>query len=149
VQEKVHWNLNSCANVSFGVKSSRMGRAAIAITAFMTVLSLAACDQKEEDYQISAVGYWRGHADGFQAAILNRENGSSRFYFKIPGKDTANSTLKVEGTYKHANDAFKGKYPSANDTMSVECTFISEQAMFGFMTLISADPVSIDLERQP
>lgn len=126
-----------------------MQRTATTITVFMTVLSLTACEQKEEDYQMSPVGYWRGHTAGFQTAILNRENGSSRFYFKIPGTDTANSTLKMEGTYKPADDAFEGKYPSADDTVSLECTFVSEQEMFGFMTLISAEPVSIDLERQP
>jgi hypothetical protein len=126
-----------------------MQRTAITITVFMAVLSLTACEQKEEDYQMSPVGYWRGHAAGFQTAILNRENGSSRFYFKIPGTDTANSTLKMEGTYKHTDDAFEGKYPSAHDTVSLECTFISEQEIFGFVTLISADPVSMDLERQP
>ena len=124
-----------------------MHRTAITITVFMAVLSFTACEQKEEDYQISPVGYWRGHAAGFQTAILNRENGSSRFYFKIPGTDTASSSLKMEGTYKHTDDAFEGKYPSADDTVSVECTFVSEQEIFGFMTLISAEPVSIDLER--
>ena len=126
-----------------------MATAAIIITAFIAVLSLTACEQKEEDYQISPVGYWRGHAAGFQTAILNRENGSSRFYFKIPGTDTANSTVKMEGTYKHTDDAFEGKYPSADDTVSLQCSYISEQEMFGFITLISAEPISIDLERQP
>jgi hypothetical protein len=124
-----------------------MQRTAITITVFLVVLSLTACEQKEEDYQLSPVGYWRGHAAGFQTAILNRQNGSSRFYFKIPDTDTANSTVKIEGTYKHIDDAFEGKYSSPDDTVSVECTFVSEQEIFGFMTLISADPVSIDLQK--
>jgi len=126
-----------------------MQRTAVTLTVVIAVLFLTACDQKEEEYQISPVGYWRGTATGFQTAILNRENGSSRFYFKIPGSDTAGSTLKVEGTYKHNNDSFRATYPSSDDTMSLECTFVSEQAMFGFVTLISAEPVSIDFERQP
>ena len=126
-----------------------MQRTAITITVFMAVLSLTACEQKKEDYQMSPVGYWRGHAAGFQTAILNRENGSSRFYFKIPGADTANSTQKMEGTYKQIDCAFDGKYPSADDTVSLQCTLISEQTMVGFMTLVSEEPVSVDLERQP
>jgi hypothetical protein len=124
-----------------------MQRTAITITVFVAVLSITACEQKEETYQTSPVGYWRGHASGLQTAILNRENGSSRFYFKIPGADTANSPLKMEGTYKNTDDAFEGKYPSADDTVTIECTLISDQEMFGFMTLISAQPVSIELER--
>jgi hypothetical protein len=126
-----------------------MQRTAITITVFMAVLSLTACDQKEEEYHNSPVGYWRGTASGFQTGILNRENGSPRLYFQIPGKDPANSTLKVEGTYEHSDDAFEGIYPSVYDTMSLECTFVSDQAMFGFMTLVAAEPVSIDFERQP
>ena len=126
-----------------------MKRTAITVTVVTAVLLLTACDQKEEEYQISPAGYWRGTATGFQTAILNRANGSSRFYFKITGSDTANSTLKYEGTYKHTNDAFKAIYPSNDDTVSLECTFVSEQAMFGFVTLISAEPVSIEFERQP
>ena len=119
------------------------------MTVFMAVFSLTACDQKEEEYQISPIGYWRGTESGVKTAILNRENGSSRFYMRIPGIDTANSGLKVEGTYKHTDDAFKGTYPNDDDTVAVECTFVSDQSMFGFMTLVSAEPVSIDLERQP
>ena len=126
-----------------------MQKTAITIPVFMAVISLTACEQKEEEYQISPVGYWRGTVSGSQTAILNRENGSSRFYFQIPGKDTANSTLKVEGTYKRNDDSFEGIYPSADDTMSIECTFVSKQAMLGFTTLIAAEPVSIDFERQP
>jgi hypothetical protein len=137
------------ASLSFRIKSLKMQRTAIAITGLAAVLSLTACEQKDEDYQMSPAGYWRGHADGFTTAILNRENGSSRLYFKIPGTDTAKSTVKIEGIYKHTDDAFEGKYPSADDTVTLQCTFISQQEMFGFMTLISADPVSIDLERQP
>jgi hypothetical protein len=135
--------------MSFGLNSSKMQTTATTLTVFIAVLSLTACEQKKEDYQMSPTGYWRGHTEGFQTAILNRKNGSSRFYFKIPGTDTANSKVKVEGTYKLTDCAFEGKYPSADDTVSLECTMISEQEMFGFMTLISAEPVSVDLERQP
>src|SRR6516162_7661211 len=102
-----------------------MKKTAIIMTVFMAVFSLTACDQKEEEYQISPVGYWRGTAAGAQTAILNRENGSSRFYLRIPGTDTANSVLKVDGTYKHTDEAFKGIYPNDEDTVSVECTFVS------------------------
>jgi hypothetical protein len=128
-------------------KAQKMRRTAITVTVFLAVLSLTACDRKREDYQISPIGYWRGTSSGFQTAILNRKNGSSRFYFKIPGADTANSTIKVEGTYKQANDAFEATYPSTKETVSLECTFMSQDAMCGVMTLDATEPVSIDLER--
>ena len=136
-------------SVPFGIKSSKMQRKVIPVTVFLAFLSFTGCEQKKEDYQMSPVGYWQGHVAGFQTAILNRENGSSRLYFRIPGSDTANSVQKMEGGYKQTGCAFEGNYPSADDTVSLQCTIVSEQTMFGFMRLVSEEPVSVELDRQP
>ena len=111
-----------------------MNKNLILIAVFI-VLLFSSC-KKEKEVTIPAfqpVGYWKGMLFIHNAAILNKENGGSMLYLKIPNNDTASaSVFKYDGNYTMTENEFRAAYPiSGTDTLFLKTVKTSNDYIEG------------------
>lgn len=103
----------------------------ISITCFV-ILTAVACKKEKADTKFTAEGYWTGKLYTYNAAILNRSNGTSRLYSGILGEDTAGAQDKLDGKYISTGDSFVAAYPiGTNDTGFLKAYKIEPLLMSG------------------
>ena len=78
-------------------------------------------------------GFWRGNAYLYHAAILNRQNGTSRLYFVIPGTDTSKAGTKIDGTHTMNQGKFIATFNDVTDTLTLESTGVSASTLSGLI----------------
>jgi hypothetical protein len=105
---------------------------------------------KKETPGFRPEGFWRGNAYLYHAAILNRQNGTSRLYFVIPGTDTSKAGSKVEGTYTMSQGKFTAIFLEASDTLIVESTSTSATTLSGLVISTTlGQAVPFNFTKQP
>ncbi|MGN6292763.1 MAG: hypothetical protein ACTHMV_08475 [Chitinophagaceae bacterium] len=92
-----------------------MKQQAIVLFAVMGVLSMVACKKDNDTPKFSAKGFWTGKVYLYDAALLNRDNGTTRFYIGMTNSDTATALNIVEGVYSAGENIFEAAYPVGND----------------------------------
>ena|SRR5258706_11743600 len=108
----------------------------------LIILSLLILDSCKKDKNISpafsAPGYWRGNLSidpTVVVGIVNKPNGTSRYYLLSRNLDTATAPLKYDGTYTVDKDIFHAEYrfDSTNftDHLSLETTRTASNSMEG------------------
>jgi hypothetical protein len=113
----------------------------------IAALTFIACKKETKKPSFSPVGYWKGNAYIVHVAILNRPNGTSRFYYQIPG-DTANSVMKLDGTYSVAEDMFKSSYEDNGVIYSFEAYDLSKDVISGLYITSQGVAAPFELKRQ-
>jgi hypothetical protein len=116
---------------------------------FLAVIIIS-CKKENETPAFKPEGFWRGNAYLYHAAILNRQNGTSRLYFVIPGTDTAKSLTKLEGTYSMNQGKFLAVFHDPADTLFIESTSTSATVLSGLvLSTLQGQAVPFNFTKQP
>jgi hypothetical protein len=103
------------------------------------VLILIISCKKDNDTApvLAPEGYWAGNFGFFEnMGILNRPDGSSRFYTLLAGNpDTARAPLKMEGTYTVRGNVFHADYSDTRNTIRLETSHTTSNSMSGVLVL--------------
>ena len=100
---------------------------------FVMVLLVSACKKEHQEPLASFKpdGFWRGNAAHHHMGILNRPDGTSRFYYRIYGLDTAGATIG-NGRYSLNGNSFKAEYiMSGGQTMYLESGSLADKQITG------------------
>jgi hypothetical protein len=109
--------------------------------AMLALLSLFSCKKDNATVpQFSAAGYWEGNflvPAPVVTVILNKSNGSSRFYGLSTGNpDTALAPLKFDGTYTVNGEIFHANYTdTSGNTIRLETSRTTLNSMSGVLVL--------------
>lgn len=104
----------------------------------------------EEPPAFSAEGYWRGQTYLYSVAILNKGNGKSRLYFRIPGVDTAGAESKLDGNYTTTQNGIRATYyfPNTTGHFLLETYSASQNIITGLLVYQTGEATTFDLRRQ-
>ncbi len=132
-------------------KQNTIGRGSLwAVLLFATVIS-SCKKEKAEELPVDPVGFWRGNVYLYRCAVLNMPNGTSRFYFQIPGGDTALSTEKYDGSYIMEANSFRGTYNLNNGSPNkwlIEADDVSQLKMTGFVSSYGGASLPFEFKKQ-
>lgn len=118
--------------------------------ALTSSLLFVSCKKESNEVSFNPTGYWDGNAYIIHTAILNKENGKSRIYFRVFGNDTAGSIIG-DGSYIIQGNRFKAFYGINNNTDSIfiEAKLDGAGAMNGKLyNTLSPDIVDCHLLKQ-
>ncbi len=114
-------------------------------------LTFPACKKETHTEPFNPVGYWKGYMYYYSTAILNRADGTSRFFIQIFEGDTSDNSgcLKYEGRYTVNGNNFRSSYKAENnDNFIVESNQTSPTVISGFIYKnIGAFP--FEIKKQP
>src|SRR5688500_9094488 len=96
-------------------------------TTLFSLILLLSC--KKDTPSFSAVGFWKGNLFYYVSALVNREDGTTRMYAKIPGEegtDTAAAEFKYDGTFTVIGNVYRAVIaPAGSDSIVLETTSAS------------------------
>jgi hypothetical protein len=102
------------------------------------VLILLISCKKDRDIApaFSAMGFWVGNFGVFEVmGVLNRPDGTSRFYSLTGNLDTTRAVTKYDGTYKVKGDIFTSDYFSGDGRLHLETSRTTSNSMTGVLIL--------------
>jgi hypothetical protein len=109
--------------------------ATIMIIAAMSFL-ISCKKEKEIAPTFSATGYWVGNFGVFEVmGVLNRPDGTSRFYSLTGNLDTTRVVTRYDGTYKVKGDIFTSDYFSGDGQLHLETSRTTSNSMTGVLIL--------------
>lgn len=122
----------------------------ILFLALISSLLFVSCKKDSNAVSFNPTGYWNGNAYIIHTAILNKDNGKSRVYFRVFGNDTAGSIIG-DGSYTIQGNRFKAFYAINNngDSIFIDAKIDGSGAMNGKLyNTLSPDIVDCHLEKQ-
>ena len=76
--------------------------------AVLVIISAISC--KKETTQYSATGLWFGNVYVANCGMVNRPDGTCRFYEEVGLYDTATASIKADGTYTVSGNRYRAEY---------------------------------------
>jgi len=123
----------------------------ITATLFSLILLLSC---KKDTPPFPAVGYWKGNIIYYVATLVNRENGTTRMYVKVPGPgatDTASAEFNYDGTFTVSGNVYRAVIaPPGSDSIILETTSTSPGFMSGkaFNTTYTGEFLPFEFTKQ-
>jgi hypothetical protein len=123
----------------------------ITATLFSLILLLSC---KKDTPSFSATGYWKGNLFYYTSALLNRPDGTTRMYAKIPGPgstDTASAEFKYDGTFTVSENVYRAViFQGGPDSLILESTSTSAKTMSGrAFTDYNGEFLPFEFNKQP
>jgi hypothetical protein len=125
-----------------------MKRKLTLIITVIGLLSATSCKKENEAPAFSPKGLWQGNAYLYNAAVVNKDNGSTRLYMQIPGFDTARAVEKRDGTYISGGDKYRATFISATDTFYLEALEVSPVSMRGLIVTSTGANIPYEFRKQ-
>ena len=119
------------------------------LTAILIIVLLTgttACDKKKDQPEAVTRGQWRGFVHIYNAILVNRTDGTSRLYLRVPFGDTAAAEGKYEGIYTYNGNIFSAQYFTGSDSVYLASIHTSPGVITGTMTLQEAPGFSYYFE---
>jgi hypothetical protein len=120
------------------------------ITLSIALSLFAACRKDKQPPPFSATGYWNGVMLYYDVSLINREDGTVRFYIQVPNGDTAATVMqKLDGTYTSKANSYHAVFPLGEDSSFLDARSLSSGQMEGTYSATSALGVHflIDLKK--
>lgn len=106
------------------------------VTCTLVLIATSCSKDKNTTPPFSATGYWKGSVYLFNCAMLNRDNGTTRFYFNMTGFDSSTAGTKFDGTYTLTNGVYNSLNKSPEgDTLLFETSSTAARVMKGITTI--------------
>jgi hypothetical protein len=124
------------------------------LTVCLAVLLAFACKKEDHTPPFSPVGYWKGNVYLYNSYLLNRADGSSRFYWRVQGSDTtAEMAFKLDGRYTMRGNTLHAFYlypGSTSDSLLLETYHLSPELISGtIVSTLTGEAIPFELRRQP
>jgi hypothetical protein len=136
-------------SLNFNTETYKMKNTKILIALSIVALCITSC-KKENVQPFKPGGFWDGTVYMYHTAILNRENGQSRIFFRILGTDTTNTSITADGVYTVSGSSFKARYFfNGDDTLFLESRSVSADLITGkYFSTLTPEVVDFELQRQ-
>ena len=112
----------------------------------LVILAAWDCNKKNDQKEVADGGNWSGFIYVYNTILINRPDGTSRLYLRVPFNDTAAAEGKYDGIYTYTGNKFFAEYSTDNDSAYLVSTHIASGIMTGMMTLKAAPGFSYYFE---